>query len=161
MTKRAPNTQKESLFKSVMLAYFILVLHVLLMVGLGLLVIFFRGIIQYMLWIFLAGSAAIIASGYYFYKRMKAEGKTVTEMLKTPLLNGRPVEVSLLGGLASFRVGASARNLELDSDGYHEVHQIEDPETIRIREISELAKLLENNMITREEYDKAKKQILK
>ena len=161
MTKRAPTTQKEGLFKSVMLAYFILVLHVLLMVGLGLLVIFFRGIIHYMLWIFLAGSAAIIASGYYFYKRMKAEGKTVTQMLKTPLLNGRPVEVSLLGGLASFRVGPSSGNLELDTEHYRPVNQIEDPETMRIREITELARLLENNMITREEYDKAKKRILK
>jgi hypothetical protein len=161
MTKQAVNTQKEGLFKSVMLAYFVLVLHVLLMVGLGFLVIFFRGIIHYMLWIFLAGSAAIIASGFYFYKRMKAEGKTVKQMLKTPLLNGRPVEVSLLGGLASFRVGSSTRNFELDTDGVHTVHQIEDSETMRIREITELAKLLENNLITREEYDKAKKRILR
>ena len=161
MTKQAENKQKEGLFKSVMLAYFVLILHVFLMVGLGLLVIFFRGIIQYMLWIFLAGSAAIIGSGYYFYKRMKAEGKTVKQMLETPLLSGRPVEVSLLGGLASFRVGPSTRNPELGMEGYQSVHQIEDPETIRIREITELAKLLENNLITREEYNKAKKQILK
>jgi hypothetical protein len=161
MTKRAANTQKEGLFKSVMLAYFVLVLHVLLIVGLGLLVIFFRGIIHYMLWIFLAGSAAIIGSGYYFYKRMKAQGKTVAQMLKTPLLNGRPVEVNLLGGLASFRVGSPTGNVELDTDAYHTVQQIEDPETMGIREITELAKLLENDMITREEYDKAKKRILK
>jgi hypothetical protein len=69
--------------------------------------------------------------------------------------------VSLLGGLASFRVGSSTRNPELGAEGYQSVHQIEDSETIRFREITELAKLLENNLITREEYDKAKKQILK
>jgi hypothetical protein len=76
-------------------------------------------------------------------------------------LNGRPVEVSLLGGLASFRVGPSTGNIELEADSYHTTRQIEDPETIRIREIKELARLLENNMITREEYDRAKRQILK
>lgn len=161
MTNQAENKQKESLFKSIMLAYFVLVLHVLLMVGLGLLVIFFRGIILYMLWIFIAGSAAIIGSGYYFYKRIKAEGRTVKQMLRTPLLSGRPVEVSFLGGLASIRVGSPTRIPELDANGYHPVQQIEDPETIRIREIAELARLLENNLITREEYDKAKRQILK
>jgi hypothetical protein len=161
MTKRSGNKPGDGLFKSVMLAYFVLVLHVLLIVGLGLLVIFFRGIIQYMFWIFLAGTAAIIGSGYYFYKRIKAEGKTVREMLKTPLLNGRPVEVSLLGGLASFRVGPAAGRPGLEDGEYHSIHQLEDPETIRIREISELARLLENNLITREEYEKAKKQLLK
>lgn len=161
MTKQAGNNPREGLFKSVMLAYFVLILHVLIMVGLGLLVIFFRGIIQYMLWIFLAGSAAIMGSGYYFYKRMKAEGRTVKQMLETPLLSGRPVEVSLLGGLASFRVGPRAKNPELGTDAYQQKHQIEAPETMRIRDVAELARLLENNLITREEYDKAKKQILK
>jgi hypothetical protein len=130
------------------------------MVVLALLVLFFRGIIQYMVWIFLAGGAAICASGYYFYKKMKSEGKTVREMLKTQLLNGRPVEVSLLGGLASFRVGPPSRQKQLEEGDYPSVRQLEDPDRLRIREITELARLLENNLITREEYDRAKKQLL-
>lgn len=161
MIKNAGNKSGDGLFKSVMLAYFVLALHVLLMVMLGLLVLFFRGILQYMMWIFLAGGVAICGSGYYFYKKMKSEGKTVREMLKTPLLNGRPVEVSLLGGLASFRVGPSYRQKQIDNGDYHSIQQLEDPGTVRIREITELARLLENNLITREEYDRAKKQILK
>ena len=161
MTERSGNKPGEGLFKGVMLAYFVLALHVLLLVGLGLLVIFFRGIIQYMFWIFLAGSAAVIGSGYYFYKRMKAEGKTLREMLKTPLLNGRPVEVSLLGGLAAFRIGPSSRQPEIEAGDYHAVHRLEDPATLRIREISELARLLENDLITREEYEKAKQQLFR
>ena len=95
----------EGLFKSVMLAYFVLVLHILLIVGLGLLVIFFRGIVQYMIWVFLFGFIAILGSFYYFYRRMKAEGRSLREMLRSPLFLDRPVEVSLLGGLASFKVG--------------------------------------------------------
>ena len=37
--------------------------------------------------------------------------------------------------------------------------QLEDPETIRIRELAELARLLENDLITRDEFDKAKQRL--
>jgi len=149
-------------FKSILIAYFILVLHVLLIAGLIVLVIFFRGIIHYMIWIFLGGTAAILASGYHFYKRMKKDGKTLREILSSPRLNGRTVEVSLLGGLASFKIGKSDNipALGSNSTGQHRP-QLEDPETIRLRELAELVRLLENNMITLDEYNKVKKQILK
>jgi len=158
---RKPNEDKsEGLFKSVMLAYMVLVLHVLLMVALGLMVIFFRGVVQYMFWIFIAGALAIIISGYYFYRRMKAEGKTVKQMLSTPMLNGRPVEVSFLGGLASFRVGVSGHAQQIESGVTDPTRQLEDPATARIRELTELARMLEKELITREEYNQAKQTLL-
>jgi len=54
-------------FLSILAAYAILTLHLVLIVGMGLIVIFPRGIIQYMLWIFLDGSILLLGSGYYFY----------------------------------------------------------------------------------------------
>jgi hypothetical protein len=39
--------------------------------------------------------------------------------------------------------------------------QLEDPGTIRIRELTELARMLEKNLITREEYNRAKQTLLK
>ena len=57
-----PKKEKESpYFKSVLVAYFILVLHVILVAGLVVMVIFFRGIINYMIWIFLGGLIVMIA----------------------------------------------------------------------------------------------------
>jgi hypothetical protein len=159
--KKTAKDKGEGLFKSVMLAYMVLVLHVLLMVVLGLMVIFFRGVVQYMLWIFIAGALAIIMSAYYFYRRMKAEGKTLKQMLSSPMLNGRPVEVSFLGGLASFRVGAPGHAQQLESRMVDPTYQLEDPETARIRELTELARMLEKDLITREEYNRAKKTLLK
>jgi hypothetical protein len=149
-------------FKSVLMAYFILLLHVLLVAGLVLLVIFFRGIINYMIWIFIAGSIVILASGYHFYKRMKEEGKTLRDILSSPQLSGRTVEVSILGGLASFKIGRpdNVPLLNSDSFGQHQ-QQLEDPNTIRTKELTELVRLLQNDMITLEEYNKAKRQILK
>lgn len=150
----------EGLIKSVMVAYLVLVLHVLLILGLGLVVIFFSGIVHYMLWIFLVGAVAILTSFFYIYRRMKAEGRTLREMMLSPLFNGRPVEISLLGGLASFRIGGTAGGPhELGTGTHHPSHQLEDPGTIRLREIKELADLFKEDLITREEYENAKHHI--
>ena len=151
----------ESLFKGVMLAYFILVLHVLLLAGVGLMVIFFRGIINYMLWIFIGGCVIIIAIAYYIYKRMKEEGKTLKETLSSPMFSGRPIEVSVLGGMASFKMGRPSNIPALGNDQSKQFLQLEDSSAMRIRELTELANLLENNLITRDEYNKAKQQIFK
>jgi len=148
-------------FKSVLLAHLILVLHVFLIVFMVLLVIFFRGIINYMIWIFLAGSAVIIASGYRFYKRMKEEGKTLREMLNSPYYGERSFEVSFLGGLASFKVGNPNNANLLENNGPNPVRQLEDPDTVQIRELNQLARLFENNMITLDEFNQFKKKIIK
>jgi hypothetical protein len=156
-----PQKDKEGLFGRILLAYFILILHVILLAGIILLVIFLRGVTQYMLWIFLAGALVIVVSGYLFYRRMKAEGRTLQEMLRSPLFAGRSVEVHLLGGLASFRVGRPDGANAIEYDGPSEIRQLEDPHSTRVREISELARLYEKNLITLEEYNKAKRQLFK
>lgn len=153
------NSIKENngVIKSVFIAYFILLLHVLLLAGLGVLILFFRGIVNYMIWVFLIGTGIIIFSAYRFYKKMKREGKTLKEMMNSPLFRGREVEISLLGGLASLKVG-KPRHLLLEN--YHgDIKQLEDPETLRLQELNELVRLFEKNLITLEEYNQAKKQI--
>ena len=153
--------EEDSHFKSVLMAYFMLVLHVILIAALVLLVIFFRGIINYMIWIFVIGSAAVIASSYHFYKRMKKEGKTLRELLSSSRYSGRTIEISFLGGLASLKIGKPDNVPALDSGSSGQIRQLEDPKDIRIREFSELVRLLENNLITLDEYNKFKEQIFK
>ena len=149
-------------FKSVLMAYFILLLHVMLVAGLVFLVIFFRGIINYMLWIFIGGAAVILASGYHFYKRLQKDGKTLQEMMSSSRLGSRPIEVSFLGGIASFKIGRPGSTPALSSDAAgRPLQQLEDPATVRIRELTELVRLLEDNLITLDEYNKVKQQILK
>ena len=157
----APKKPKEDTkyFKSVLLAYSILAFHVVMIALLILLVIFFHGLIQYMIWIFLGGSAAIIFSGYHFYKRMKAQGKTLKEMLRSPVLGNRTVEVSFLGGVATFKISGDRGVRTIDAPSHKQIEQLEDRTTIRIRELTDLVRLLENDMITLEEYNNIKKQI--
>jgi len=155
-------SEENSHFKSVLMAYFILVLHVLLIAGLVMLVIFFRGIINYMLWIFIGGAAVILASGYHFYKRLQKDGKTLREMMSSSRLGSSPIEVSFLGGIASFKIGRPGSTPALSSGASGQPRQqLEDPATVRIRELTELVRLLEDNLITLDEYNKVKQQILK
>jgi hypothetical protein len=149
--------ENNGVIKSIFIAYFILLLHILLLAGIGVLVLFFRGIVNYMLWVFLAGTGIIIFSAYRFYRKMKKEGKTLREMMNSPLFRGREVEISLLGGLASLKVG---KPQYLALENYHdEIKQLEDPDTMRLKELNELVRLFENNLITLEEYNQGKKQI--
>lgn len=161
--KKASSRKKagNGIFTSILAAYSILILHVLLIAAMGLMVIFFRGIIQYMLWIFLGGTAIILGSGYYFYRKMKAEGRTIRETLKSPMLNGRAVEISFLGGVVSVKLGKTDNRPALE--GYSDIKhkQIDDSGSLRVKELNELARLLEDNLITPDEYNQAKQQLFK
>jgi hypothetical protein len=151
----------DNVLKSIFTAYFILILHIFLIAGLGILVLFFRGVVSYMLWIFLGGTAALIFMGYMMRKRMKKEGKTLGEILSLPLFKGKTIEVSLLGGLASLKVENPDNPKKIESQVSGRTGLLEDPETIQIRELTELVRMLDKNLITIDEYNKAKQKILK
>ena len=151
----------DGLMKSVMMAYLILVLHVVLLMGLGILVFFFRGIIHYMLWIVLFGAAAILASGYWFYRRMKVEGRNLRDTLNSPLFRNKTVEVSLLGGLAQFRVGQSNGPPLLGDGQSDSTRQLEWSGESQVQELTELARLLQSGLITPDEYEQAKQKIFR
>lgn len=152
----------EGFLKGVFMAYFILIFHFFLFAGLGFLVLFFRGIIHYMLWIFLAGSAVLFISGYRFYKQMKREGRSLREILNSTPFRGQAVEVSLLGGLATFKVGKpefGPNAIPLEAQMASPMFQIEDPATIRLRKLNDLARLYDKGLITKEEFSQTKKEI--
>ncbi len=152
----------DGLVKSVMLAYLILVLHVFLLVGLGFLVFFFRGIVEYMMWIFMFGAALILVSGIWFFRKMKAEGQYLRDTLNSPAFRNRSVEVSLLGGMASFRVGHSGEDQPLLPGGEaSSSQQLEWSGDSQVHELTELARLLKSGLITLDEYEQAKQKFFK
>lgn len=153
--------QSSGLFSGVFMAYFILLLHVLLLVLLGCLVLFFRGFVQYMLWIFLGGATLLGYSGYRIIRKMREENKNLRDMLALPMFNGRDVEVSLLGGLASLKVGNSGtRELPMITAEPEKRQQLGNFSNDCVRELSELAHLYENRLITLEEFNQAKHRLL-
>jgi hypothetical protein len=154
--------QGGNLFKAVIMTHMILFLHLLIIAGLVLLVIFFRDITPYVLWIFLGATGLFMLSGLFIYRRIKSKGKKMLHDIEnSSLFQGRSFEVSFLRGLASLKFGHPDDLKAIEKPSSEEKFQLEDPETVRIRELTELARMYEKNLITSEEYNRAKNQILK
>lgn len=141
------------------MAYTILLLHVLLLAGLGVLVLFFGGVMRYMFWIFIVGMAVVTVSAYLFYRRLRRQGQTLRDTLRSPMFGGRAVEISLLGGMAAIRLGAPEHDTPHATLEHGPTARLEDPETARIRDIAALAELLERDLITPEEFAVAKQKL--
>ena len=144
------------LVKGVLLAHLIIGLHVGVIALIGLLVIFFGGIARYWGWILLGGLTAAGLCGVFFYRRVKSRGGDIyRDIRNAPVMPGGTLEVSLLGGLASIKFGrptdAPALPHAADLPAL-----LEDSATLRIRELGNLARLYEKNLITREEFERAK-----
>lgn len=162
-TDKDNNTKNknEGVVKSIFIAYSILLSHLILLAVLGILVLFFRGVINYMTWIFIGGAALILGSAYYFIKKLKQEKNTIREILQLPEFSNKDVEIRLLGGAASFKVGNKQIQAHDAIPYAPETLQLENPVSSRIQNLGELSRLLENNMITQAEYQKLKKEVLK
>ena len=67
----------------------------------------------------------------------------------------------MLGGLASFKIGSDdEKQPGIESNSIPVSHQLEGPQSIRLRELTGLARLLEKDLITLDEYQRIKKSLL-
>jgi hypothetical protein len=154
--------QGQNLFKAVILTHIILFLHLLIIGGLVLMVIFFRGVIEHMLWVLLGAAGLFILSAFLIYWRIKSKGKKMFHDIEnSSLFKGRSFEVSFLSGLASLKFGQPDNLKTIEDHSSEAKFQLEDTETVRMRELAELARMYEKDLITSEEYKRAKNQVLK
>jgi len=147
----------ENIFKGVLLAHFVLFLHVVLILGLGACLFFFGGVITYLPWVVAFGGVIIVGSAYLWWKHMKKRGRKLKEILKDPLFQGRTIEVSLLGGLASVRLGHSHEPVALP---HERPKELPDPSADHAKRLADLARLLKEDLITIDEYLEAKKGLI-
>jgi hypothetical protein len=155
------NTEREKtgaeLFRGVLLVHLILAMHLVLLALIGLLVIFFGGIARYWLWILLGGLALAASSGYWIYRRAKSQGRNLfREARNSAVVPGGTLEVSFLGGLASVKIGRPDPSSLPPLAPPRPQALLEAPETLRLRELASLVEMYEKNLITREEFEKAK-----
>jgi hypothetical protein len=155
--------EENHLMNSLFLASLILVFHVVLVAGLGVLVLLLHGIVNYMVWILLGGFLLTAGSVYLFFRYMKqGGGQALQKMLSLPEFKGKNIEINFLGGIASLKIrNENKERVALESSMIPNSRQIEDSQTVNLREISELARLLEKNLITPDEYFQAKKVLFK
>lgn len=155
---------KEGLFKSIFTAYFILLLHVFLLAGVGLTVVLFKGVYHYLPYIMAGLGILILGIAWIFYRRMRENSTHIREILSMPEFQDRTVEVKLLGGLAAFKIEAKkTSNLRLGGPGdlpYTNAHLIESSVNKAERKMLELTTLYEKDLITREEFETARQHII-
>lgn len=141
----------NSLNKSIKGAFLILLMHVALIGLIGALVIFFGWILNYMGWIILALLCSLAGSLYWFYKKTKADGEMLRKMVGESLLKGRNIEVSFLGGAATFKIEDN-HSKEIDlTNSAESFKQLEDKDADSVHSLTELARLYEKKLITVEE----------
>ncbi|MBS3756967.1 MAG: SHOCT domain-containing protein [Desulfobacterales bacterium] len=151
-----------SVIKGVFIACFVLLFHVVLLAVVGLLVLFFSGIVNYLLWILLGGFGLIIGAGYMLLRYLRKKGGSLIKILSLPEFQGKDIEVSVMGGLASVKIHGSESQTQMigtDSDNRSGA-RIQDEAASEIRDLTRLAGLLEDNLITRDEYQQAKQRLL-
>ncbi|MDL2330077.1 SHOCT domain-containing protein [Desulfosarcina sp. OttesenSCG-928-A07] len=155
--------EKKTLSRGVLIAYSILGLHVVLIGGIVVLVLFLGGILNHMTWILLGGLGLITLSAFFVIRRIRSEKKSLQDMVQNPLFGGRALEVSFLGGMATIKLSAPSDIQAIGYDSAIDVPLLESPEsskTSTISQLTQLARLLEKDLITVDEFNEAKHRLL-
>lgn len=152
--------QGKGIFNGVFMGYCVLLLHVLLIVALGVAVVLLKGIYDFRWFLFFGGILLIGASGYLIYKRLKESNRRISDLMNDPALRDRTLEISLLGGMASVKLGHKDEQPRLiDVDHMGTVRQLEAPRS-QLAELTQLSRMLENDLISREEFDRLKQELV-
>jgi len=154
------NEQNKGIFNGVFLGYFVILLHVLLIVGLGAAVVLIKGIYDFRWFLFAGGTLLVLVSGYVFYRKLKESNRSLREAINDPAFQGKTLEISLFGGMASMKLGSNSEQpqlIHLEEGTY--IPQLEAPRS-HVQELSDLAKMLEGELITREEFDRLKAELI-
>lgn len=148
------------LFQGIMLAHLILLLHILLVACIGLLIIFFQGVVTYLPLILIAGLTVACGSAYYLFRRLKAQGKSLGALLRSPPFSGKSVEIRLLGGVASVRIDSHGDENKLADPGHTRHASLpEDQNKTHRRELIELARILEEDRENPDTYNRVKRKL--
>jgi len=155
-------SDQEGLFKNIFIGYFILLLHVLLLAGIGLFVVFIKGVFTFLPWIMGGTVLLVLVIAWLFYRRMQKSAAQLSDMLSNAHMQDRNIEVRLLGGLAAFKINAKQpADLLPDSPGGDRNTRLIETETDRAeRRMHQLDDLYEKDLITKEEFEQARQTII-
>jgi glucan phosphoethanolaminetransferase (alkaline phosphatase superfamily) len=154
------NQKDSSITGGVFLAYSIIILHALIIALLFMLIIFFRGIVHYILWITMAGIGLTFLSGLYFFRKLKQNSQKIKDILNDPAFAGRTLEIGFFGGAAILKVNPQTEQpIALGYEPTKALPLLNDNEN-PVNDLKQMGSLLEQNLITREEFDRLKKEIL-
>lgn len=155
-------SETTGVLKGLFMVVAILAFHLFLVLGLGAMVLLLGGIVAYFYWAFPLVLVGGIFFGYRFFRNLKQKTKNTVSFFMAQVSSGKNVEVRLFGGLASVKVDNNVNLLPPGESMEEKVPPLlEDPMIERIRRLNELAKLLEKNLITLDEYNETKQEIFR
>lgn len=164
LNKQKPKTNSDSaeVLRGILYFQLIVVSQVAVVAMIALVVLFINGFAQYFYWIVFGGGTMVLLTAALMYHRIKKNGlKSVNAAIRSPELRGRDVEVRVLGGLVSVKLGSDRRSSAALEDHFSGSQlKLEDPETLRIRELTDLGRLLERNLISLDEFKRSKARIM-
>jgi len=154
------NQKDSSVTGGIFLAYSIIILHALIIALLFMLIIFFRGIVHYILWITLAGIGFTFLSGLFFFRKLKKNSQKLKDVLNDPAFSGRTLEIGFFGGAAVLKVNPHTEQpIALGYETTKALPHLDRNENT-INDLNRLGMLLEQNLITRDEFDRLKNKII-
>jgi hypothetical protein len=154
------NQKDSSVTGGIFLAYSIIILHALIIALLFMLIIFFRGIVHYILWITLAGIGLTFLSGLYFFRKMRKNSQKLKDILSDPAFAGRTLEIGFFGGAAVLKLNPQIEQpITLGYEPTKALPHLKDNENT-VEDLKRLGGLLEQNLITRDEFDRLKNELL-
>ena len=101
-----------------------------------------------------------VARQQEWWKHMRRRGKKLRDILKDPVLQGRSVEVSFLGGFASIRFGRPEGPPAITQGSAGDAKQLLAPDADRSEQLANLGRLLKQDLITIDEFLEAKKELM-
>jgi len=154
------NSNSTGLFRSIFTAYFILLLHVVLLAGIGVTIILFKGLYQYLPWVMGGIAVLVMAISWLLYQRIKNNSAQIKDILAMPQFQDRTVEIKLLGGIATFKITPGTNQHTLIENNYSNTLMIENDIEKTEQKILKLTALYKKDIITRDEFEKAKQDII-
>jgi len=125
--------------------------------------VFFQGLMNLLPWVLASFAVLIIGAAALIWTRLKHQGRELAELMDHPAVRGREFELKLLGGVASLKVGAPIAGNDAETlavAASEAAPQLEDPETMRRRELEKLAQLRREELISAQEYATLKAGLL-
>lgn len=154
--------KKNPLLSGVMAGYLILLAHLLLIIILATAVVFIQALAEYIEYVMAGGLLLIIGSAVFFYRILKQNGKEIINTLKNPAFQGRNIEISLFGGLASVSINSPENGHQLILDNQSPTIQaLPIPHSPAPQnELLRLADLYDRDLISKDEFQQLKEAFL-
>ena len=157
------NNNEDVTGDNILTAYKIVLAHIFLLFCVGLIILFFKGFYIYIGWILAGIGLFTIGILFFVYQRLAKSSSNIRSVLSMPEFEDKSLEIKLIGGLASFKVSPEQNPRiapQQTLSGHSHFLLTEHKSDVIEQRILKLIDLFEKDLVTEEEFKKAKAKLL-